>query len=303
MDYYLLSQLVNGVIFGLIYAMIALGLTIVFSIMRVVNFSHGEFYMLGGYTLYALTAGAVTIFSIPLSLPTIVGLPLAMIAVALFGIAVERGLLRPVYTVRMDRPEEYAIILTFGLSLFLQYGALTAVGPYEMTPGSFWEGSKHIFGDLYLAGDRLFAAGLSVVLIGVTLYFIYGTWTGRALMATAQNRVGSTIVGINTVRMNVIAMLLAGLLAGAAGAAMAPIFLVYPDVGQIPVIKAFVIIVLGGMGSIPGAVLAAVILGIVESLGSIYVSVAYRDVFAFLVLIGVLLFRPHGLFGQKERRA
>ena len=216
MDYYLLSQLVNGVIFGLIYALIALGLTIVFSIMRVVNFSHGEFYMIGGYTLYALTAGAVTIFSIPLSLPTIVGLPLAMIAVAIFGIAVERGLLRPVYTVRMDRPEEYAIILTFGLSLFLQYGALTTVGPYEMTPGSFWDGSKHIFGDLYLAGDRLFAAGTSALLIAITLYFIYGTWTGRALMATAQNRVGSTIVGINTVRMNIIAMALAGLLAGAA---------------------------------------------------------------------------------------
>ena len=303
MDYYLLSELVNGVIFGLIYALLALGLTIVFSIMRVVNFSHGEFYMIGGYTLYALTAGAVTIFSIPLSLPTIVGLPLAMIAVAIFGIAVERGLLRPVYTVRVDRPEEYAIILTFGLSLFLQYGALTTVGPYEMTPGSFWDGSKHIFGDLYLAGDRLFAAGTSALLIAITLYFIYGTWTGRALMATAQNRVGSTIVGINTVRMNIIAMALAGLLAGAAGAAMAPIFLVYPDVGQIPVIKAFVIIVLGGMGSIPGAVIAAIILGLVESLGSVYLSVAYRDVFAFLVLIGVLLFRPHGLFGQKERRA
>ena len=303
MDYYLLSQLVNGVIFGLIYALIALGLTIVFSIIRVVNFSHGELYMIGGYTLYALTAGAVTIFSIPLSLPTIVGLPLAMIAVAIFGIAVERGLLRPVYTVRMDRPEEYAIILTFGLSLFLQYGALTTVGPYEMTPGSFWDGSKHIFGDLYLAGDRLFAAGTSALLIAITLYFIYGTWTGRALMATAQNRVGSTIVGINTVRMNIIAMALAGLLAGAAGAAMAPIFLVYPDVGQIPVIKAFVIIVLGGMGSIPGAVIAAIILGLVESLGAVYLSVAYRDVFAFLVLIGVLLFRPHGLFGQKERRA
>ena len=93
--------------------------------------------MIGGYTLYALTAGAVTFLSIPLSLPTIVGLPLAMIAVAVFSVAVERGLLRPVYTVRMDRPEEYAIILTFGLSLFLQYGALTTVGPYEMTPGSF----------------------------------------------------------------------------------------------------------------------------------------------------------------------
>tara|TARA_B100000949_G_scaffold229739_1_gene239110 strand:- start:77 stop:988 length:912 start_codon:yes stop_codon:yes gene_type:complete len=303
MDYYLLAQVINGVIFGLIYALIALGLTLVFSIMRVVNFSHGEFYMLGGYALYALTAGAVTLFSIPLVLPTIVGLPLAMVAVAIFGILVERGLLRPVYTARMDRPEEYAIILTFGLSLFLQYGALTTVGPYEMTPGSFWEGSKHIIGDLYLGGDRLFAACTSVFLIGATLFFIYGTWTGRALMATAQNRVGSTIVGINTVRMNITAMALAGLLAGAAGALLAPVFLVYPDVGQIPVIKAFVIIVLGGMGSIPGAVIAAVILGLVESLGSVYLSVAYRDVFAFLVLIGVLLFRPHGLFGQKARRA
>ena len=303
MDYYVLSQIVNGVIFGLIYALIALGLTVVFSIMRVVNFSHGEFYMLGGYTLYALTAGAVTLFSIPLSLPTIVALPLAMAAVAVFGVAVERGLLRPVYTARMDRPEEYAIILTFGLSLFLQYGALTTVGAYEMTPGSFWEGSKHILGDLYLAGDRLFAAGVSALLIGATLFFVYGTWTGRALMATAQNRVGATIVGVNPIRMNVIAMALAGLLAGAAGALLAPVFLVYPDVGQIPVIKAFVIIVLGGMGSIPGAVVAAIILGLVESLGSVYISVAYRDVFAFLVLIGVLLFRPHGLFGQKERRA
>ena len=303
MDYYVLSQIINGLIFGLIYALIALGLTVVFSIMRVVNFSHGEFYMLGGYTLYALTAGAVSLFSVPLSIPAIVALPLAMAAVAIFGVAVERGLLRPVYTARMDRPEEYAIILTFGLSLFLQYGALTMVGPYEMTPGSFWEGSKHIVGDLYLAGDRLFAAGVSALLIGATLFFAYGTWTGRALMATAQNRVGATIVGVNPVRMNVIAMALAGLLAGAAGSLLAPVFLVYPDVGQIPVIKAFVIIVLGGMGSIPGTVVAALILGVVESLGSVYISVAYRDVFAFLVLIGVLLFRPHGLFGQKERRA
>ena len=271
--------------------------------MRVVNFSHGEFYMLGGYAVYALTAGVAALFAVPVFIPTIVALPLAMAAVAIFGVAVERGLLRPVYTARMDRPEEYAIILTFGLSLFLQYGALTTVGPYEMTPGSFWEGSKHILGDLYLAGDRLFAAGVSALLIAATLYFIYGTWTGRALMATAQNRVGATIVGVNPIRMNVIAMALAGLLAGAAGALLAPVFLVYPDVGQIPVIKAFVIIVLGGMGSIPGAVVAAIILGLVESLGSVYISVAYRDVFAFLVLIGVLLFRPHGLFGQKERRA
>jgi len=303
MDYYVLSQIVNGVIFGLIYALIALGLTVVFSIMRVVNFSHGEFYMLGGYTLYALTAGAITLFSIPLQLPAHVALPLAMAAVAMFGGAVERGLLRPVYTARMARPEEYAIILTFGLSLFLQYGALTVVGPYEMTPDSFWEGSKHILGDLYLGGDRLFAAGISALLIAATLYFVYGTWTGRALMATAQNRVGATIVGVNPARMNVMAMALAGLLAGAPVALLAPVFLLSHVAGPLQLILAFVSIVLVSMVSIPGAVVAALILGVVESLGSVYISVAYRDVFAFLVLIGVLLLRPHGLFGQKERRA
>jgi len=306
MDVYVLSQLINGVIFGLIYALVALGLTIIFGIMRVVNFAHGEFYMLGGYVLYFLTADVVVIFGgqLPgLGLTIFIGLPLSMAGVAMFGMLVERSLLRPVYTTQMERPVEYAIILTFGLSLFLQNAALVFVGPYEQTPQSFWEGSKHVLGDLYLAGDRLFAAGCSVLLIAASLLFIYRTWTGRALLATAQSRVGVTVVGIDPVRMNVIAVALAALLAGAAGALLAPVFLVYPDVGGIPVIKAFVIIVLGGMGSIHGAVIAALILGIVESLGSVYISVAYRDVFSFLVLIGVLLFRPHGLFGQKERRA
>ena len=122
-------------------------------------------------------------------------------------------------------------------------------------------------------------------------------------MATAQNRVGAAVVGINVVRMNLYAMGLSGMLAAAAGALIAPIFLVYPDVGAVPVVKAFVIIVLGGMGSIPGSILGAVLLGLVESLGSVYIAVAYRDVYAFLVLIVVLLFRPYGLFGQRERLA
>jgi branched-chain amino acid transport system permease protein len=295
MDIYLLSQLVNGLIFGLLYGLIALGLTIVFSIMRVVNFAHGEFYMLGGYLLYFLT--------IPLGLPALAGLPLCMLAVGLVGCLVERTLLRPMYTERLEHPEEYAIIITFGLSLLLQNGALWGIGPYELTPASFWAGAHKIVGDLYLAGDRLFAAGMAVLLLAATLFLVYRTWLGQALMATAQNRVGASVVGINVTRMNVYAMGLSGLLAAAAGALIAPIFLVYPDVGSVPVIKAFVVIVLGGMGSIPGTILGAILLGLVESLGSVYISVSYRDVYAFLVLILVLLFRPYGLFGQRERRA
>jgi branched-chain amino acid transport system permease protein len=122
-------------------------------------------------------------------------------------------------------------------------------------------------------------------------------------MATSQSRVGASVVGISVVRMNMVAIGLAGALAAAAGSLLAPIFLVYPDIGTVPVIKGFVIIVLGGMGSIPGAVIAAILLGVVESLGSVYISVAYRDVYSFLVLILVLLVRPHGIFGQRERRA
>ena len=291
----MLSQIVNGLIFGLIYGLIALGLTIVFSIMRVVNFAHGEFFMLGGYALY--------VFTVPLGLPALVGLPLSMAAVAMVGVAVERTLLRPIYTTRIERPEEYAIILTFGLSLFLQNGALATAGAYEYTPESFWPGSVPVIGDLWLAGDRLFAAGMAVVLIAATMALVYKTWLGQALMATAQSRVGAMVSGIDAIRMNVIAVAVAGLLAGAAGALLSPIFLVYPDVGVVPVVKAFVIIVLGGMGSIPGAVVAALLLGLVESLGSVYLSVAYRDVYSFLVLIAVLMVRPYGLFGRRERRA
>ena len=182
-----------------------------------------------------------------------------------------------------------------------------------------------------LAGDRLFAAGTSALLITATLFFIYGTWTGRALMATAQNRVGATLMGVNPVRMNVIAIAPAGLLAGAAGSLLAPVFLVYPDVGQIPVIKAFVIIVLGGMGSIPGAVLAPQNLLIIEMglilamtivgglgtltgpiIGAILLVVMWeimRDVssyahmllFATLVIVVMKFFRA-GIFGLIAQR-
>ncbi|MFQ5827677.1 MAG: branched-chain amino acid ABC transporter permease [Candidatus Methylomirabilia bacterium] len=295
MDIYLLSQLVNGLIFGLLYGLIALGLAIIFSIMRIINFAHGEFYMLGGYLLYFLT--------ILLGLPALVGLALSMLGVCLVGFLVERLLLRPVYTAGLERAEEYAIIITFGLSLLLQNAALWGIGPYELTPASFWEGSQKVIGDLYLAGDRLFAAGTAAVLLTATLFLIYRTWLGHALMATAQSRVGAAVVGINVIGMNLVAMGLAGGLAAAAGALIAPIFLVYPDVGSVPVVKAFVVIVLGGMGSIPGAILGGLILGLVESLGSVYLAVSYRDVYAFLVLMLVLLIRPYGLFGQRESRA
>jgi len=295
MDLYLLSQLVNGLIFGLLYSLMALGLAIIFSLMRVVNFAHGELYMVGAYALYFLTR--------PLGLPPLAALPLCMAAGAVPGLLMERWLLRVAYTRRVERAEEYAILMTFGVSLLLQNSALAGIGPFELTPESFWKGSHRVLGDLYLAGDRLFAAAMAALLLAATLLVVHRTWLGHALRATAQNRVGAAVVGIDVVRMNGAGMGLAAMLAAAAGALMAPMFLVYPDVGGVPVVKAYTIIVLGGMGSIPGSLLGALLLGLAESLGSAYLAVAYRDVYAFFVLILVLLLRPHGLFGQRERRA
>lgn len=295
MDVYLLAQVANGLIFGLLYGLMALGLAVIFSIMRLVNFAHGELYMVGGYALYFLTR--------PLHLPPTVSLPLCMLAGAIPGLVMERGLLRPAYTTRLERAEEYTIIMTFGVSLLLQNTALWGIGPYELTPESFWKGSQKVIGDLYLAGDRLFAAAMAALLLGATLVLVYRTWLGHALMATAQSRVGAAVVGIDVVRMNGYAMALAAMLAAAGGALMAPMFLVYPDVGAVPVVKAFTVIVLGGMGSIPGSIVGALLLGLAESLGAAYVAVSYRDVYAFLVLMLVLLVRPQGLFGQRERRA
>lgn len=295
----ILEQALNGLIVSSFYALAALGLAIIFGVLRVVNFAHGELYMLGGYA-YFLAVSA-------LGLPPILAILVATAALAAVGALVEWLLIRPVYDGRADRPEEYSIMITFALSVLLLNLANSLFGPWPRRPEPLFRGGVEL-GELIVSGDRLAAASVAVVLIAILLAGLRYTWAGRAVRAVSQNREAAAIFGISVTRVGMLAFATGAALAGTAGALMGPVFNVVPSMGIIPVIKAYVIVVLGGLGSIPGAIIGAIILGQVESFATILIpdpsrALAYKDAYGLVLLVVVLLLRPEGLFGTKGRRA
>jgi len=294
---FFLSLLSTGLIMGIIYALIALGLTLIFSILNVINFAHGEFYMLGGYASYYILT-TLTGFNPFLSVL------LSGLMGGLLGLLFELLFLRPMHKGQIERPAEYSILITFGLSFFLLNLALAVFGPYPHRPPSFFEGSISL-GFTRISADRLTASVSALLLLGSTLWIIQKTWMGKALQAVSQNKDAAAVVGINSLRMNSLAFSIGVGLAAAAGALLAPSFSVVPDVGAEPSVRSFVIIVLGGMGSIRGSILGGIIIGIVESLGAGYFpdpsrAIKYKTVYGLIIFALVLLLKPTGLFGRKE---
>jgi branched-chain amino acid transport system permease protein len=291
-----LDLLVNGLIFGLFYALMAVGLAMIFGVLKVVNFAHGEFYMVGAYT-YVLV-------SLKLGVSPWLALPLAAVAGAALGFVVERLLMRPLYAGYGSwsiMKDEYAVVVTFGLSLFLINLVDRIVGPYPFRGPSLVGTPRFAFGPVMLNGQKLIAAGLSLALLtGVALFIKRSLW-GRQIQAVAQNRLGASLAGIDATRTTSLIFAISGLLAALAGALLAPLINPSPDVGAFPAVKSYVIVVLGGMGSIWGGMAAALLLGVLESFFAVYVSYDYRDAFGLLILILVLLLRPQGLFGEKGR--
>lgn len=288
--------IINGLMTGIFYAMMAIGLSLVFGVLRVVNFAHGEFYMIGAY-VYSLCA---VVFDIPIW----AALPLAVIAGAFVGWGCERLLMRPLYSGQTSwglMRDEYAVIVTFGFSLLLISLAEKIIGPFSYRGPALVSATRYVLGPVILNGPRLAAVVLgSAVLIAVGVFIRHSFW-GRQVQAVAQNRLGASLAGVNTIAASSLVFSLSGGLAALAGALLAPFIAATPDVGLFPAIKSYVIVVLGGLGSIPGSILASLILGVVESLAAVYVSYSYRDSFGLIVLIVVLLFRPHGLFGERGR--
>lgn len=295
----LVEQLANGAVIGVFYALTALGLSMIFGVLRVVNFAHGELYMLGGYAYYLLAAASGT--------PPVLAIAGAALAVFVLGVIIERLLVEPIYGGKVDRPDEYAIMITFALAVFLQNLALALFGPWPQRPAPLFRGRVEI-GELIISGDRLAAAGLGLVLIVALLAFIRWSAPGKAIRAVAMDRETAEVLGIHAERTSRLAFGLGASLAGAAGALIGPVFTVTPTMGVIPVVKAYIVVVLGGLGSIPGAILGALILGEVETLATVLIpdtsrALAYKDAYGLLVLVLVLLLRPQGLFGMRERRA
>jgi branched-chain amino acid transport system permease protein len=291
-----LDLLTNGLIIGVFYALMAIGLSLIFGILKIVNFAHGEFYMVGAY--------AYTLSALMLGISPWLSLPFAFLIGLLLGLVVERLLMRPLYSGYTSwgvMRDEYAVIVTFALSIFLINIVDKVVGPYAYKGPPLIAISRITIGPIAISGHRLIAAivALAIIVI-VTLVMRYTFW-GRQIQAVSQNRLGASLAGVDTAKASAIVFALAGGLAAVSGALLANIFNPTPDVGIFPAIKSYVIVVLGGMGSVPGSIVASIVLGVLESFGSVYISYQYRDTFGLFILILFLLFRPQGLFGEKAR--
>ena len=294
MDLVLLSQYVlAGLVIGVIYSLMALGITFIYSIMKMINWSMGEFYMIGSYVQYVLIVNLVG--------PRLwyLAIPLAMAAVFLLGLVVQRFLLRPMFVGGVERRDEYATIITIALMVLFRNLAIVLGGPNQYAPPDY--ARPVTLGTLPISGNRFVALIGTLVLLSLFYLVITKSWIGRALRGAAQNRVGIQTAGIDVLRLDMLAFGVGVALAAAAGALLAPDFLVYPENGAISTFKGFEIIVIGGLGSILGSVVGGVLLGVIEALGSVFVSAAYKDLYGFLLLIALLVFRPTGLFGERER--
>ncbi len=295
---YVSGLLINGLIIGAIYALMALGLTLIFSVLGIVSFAHGEHYMIGGFVAYYL----LKTFE---GMPALLAVVLAGVATFIIGSIFERLFLRPMHTGKVERPGEYAILVTFGFAFFLQYLTLAIVGPFPFKAKRFLDWRiKPLFGTITMYSTRVVAAAISLALIGIVLWFVHRTWTGRALRAVSQDRNAAAVTGINPLFMNNLAFGLGTMLAGMSGATLVQVFSWTFDVGVPASSKSFVIIVLGGMGSIPGALIGGLIIGAVESLGAGCFpdpsrGLAYQSAFGLVIFALVLLLRPQGLLGRK----
>lgn len=278
---------INGIVMGVVYALAALGVSLVVGIMNVVNFAHGELYILAGYFSY--------IFAATLGVNIVLSMIMAVALVFMLGLLIEYTLIRPTYGDDM-----YSLILTFILSMVLQNAYLFIFGPYPNKPPGWVKGATDVFGIFFYGNQRIAALLSGVAVIALVFFIIKKTWFGRIIRAASQDRNMAELNGINTARLNMLSFGLGCALAGAAGVILAPIFPVTPTSGVPMALTAFVVVVLGGMGSLRGCVAGGLILGLVENLGAAYVSSGYKHAFGFVILIVVLLIRPSGLFGHRE---
>ncbi len=278
----LLQGVVSGLLAGGLYAMVSLGLALIFGVMRVINIAHGTLLMLGAYTTYWLFA----LYGMNPFLSLIVSIPVLFVV----GVLLQKLFVHRV----VDAPELSSLLLTFGISIFIANMAMVAwTADYrsvEFLTGSF------LLGPIAVSKPRLVTFGFALGITGLAFLFLNKTKTGKAIRATSQQRDVAQVCGINVRRIDLISFGLASSLAGAGGSLVSVMFSVFPEMGQIYVFKSFLVIVLGGAGNYPGAFFGGLILGLVEGLASLLLTAQLSEVIAYILLVIVLLVRPTGLF-------
>ncbi|MBE2295357.1 MAG: high-affinity branched-chain amino acid ABC transporter permease LivH [Phycisphaerales bacterium] len=296
-----IQQTINGLTLGSIYALIAIGYTMVYGIIGMINFAHGEIYMIGAY-VGLLVITALGLFGVDsISLILLITLAISILVTGSYGWVVERLAYRPL----RGSPRLVPLISAIGVSIFLQNYVQLGQGARDVSmqpvlAGGWRFGPEDGF-QIYLSYMQVLIAVITVVSMTVLTLFISRSRMGRACRACSQDRTMANLLGIDTNRVIALTFVLGAALAAVAGVLVSMYYgLVNPFIGFIAGLKAFTAAVLGGIGSIPGAMLGGVILGLAESFASAYLRTEYKDVVAFVLLIGVLLVRPTGLLGRPD---
>lgn len=283
----LLEHILNGLTLSSLYALLTLGLALTFSVINIVNFAHGDLFMMGSYTLLVLVRLG--------SLPYLVIIILVMLATALYAVILERVAIHPI----INRSWRTHAVTTLGISIILQNAALLIfTSDPKQIPSPFTSIVLSPLG-IRVSAQRLLVVAVAIfVFIGLQ-WFVKKTKLGKTMRAVSQNREMCEVVGINVKKVALITFGIGGAVTGLAAALIVPLFSVYPTMGSLLTLRALASIVMGGLGYVNGAVYAAFILGIVESLFGGYINFSYAGVISFGLFILILFIRPRGLFGRK----
>lgn len=286
-----LQQTVNGLLVGAIYALMALGLMVILGILRIINMAQGELYMLGGYFCFVAVVSA--------GIPYFVAIVVAMALTAAVGMLIDRTTVRPL----LRRPFYMVFLSTFAVSMILQNAAELIWGPDpQMIPTPF-SPAPIIIGPIFITTQKLFIFGAATLGTAAFAAFLRWTRVGMAIRAMARDRDTALLMGIDADRIQSITFGLGSALAGVAGALLGAMFNVYPTMGQLPLLKGFTLVVMGGMGSVGGIFSAGLILGVAEGLTAGFLSTGYVDLVAFVTMLMVLMVRPEGLSKWGKARA
>jgi branched-chain amino acid transport system permease protein len=284
-----LQHCLNALMLGGTYALLGIGLTLIFGIMRVVNFTHGELYAFGAYMMYALV--------MRLGIDFFAALVLAMALGIVLGGAIELTLLRPLRSSDID----ITMLVMIGAWIVLQNSEQFAWTGVAQSIANPFPAEPLVLGSVSVSWNRVFVLLVAMFLISATYFLVNGTKLGRAMRATFQDRETAALMGVRIERIHTATFALGSGLAAASGALLGPVFVVTPTMGDLAATKAFAIVILGGLGNVVGATLGGFILAFAEEIGVAYISSGYRDAMGFLLIILILLVRPTGLVAQKER--
>lgn len=283
-----LEQTVNGLMAGSVYVLVALGMVLIYGVMHVINFAHGVLFMLGGYLCHFFFTRLTG--SYPLSVV------LSMLALAAIGIALERGVFRPLHGNLRNQ-----VIASLGLILAIENLVIALWGPNALQLRIAATEVLVSIGELRFPLQHILVIAVTFAVVLALFLFLKLSKLGTAIRAASQDRQAAMVVGIPVERVDWATFALGTALAALGGALIGPLFLVFPQMGDAPLVKGLAGILLGGMGSVPGAVVGGLIIGVAESLSTLVLPTDYRDSVAFVVMILILLVRPRGLFGVRVR--